>query len=243
MRAVILAAGRGSRLEGAGAGVVKPLMPVGGVPLIDRVLCTLASAGVREAAIVLGYQGETIQRHLEGLSSPIVLHFVENPEWRLANGVSVLAAGAFVRGPTLLSMADHLYDAAIPQALLAEPPGPGEAALAVDRNISGVFDLDDATKVRTEGDRIVDIGKEIPVFDALDTGVFSITEGLVDALTTARAERGDCSLSDGVRRLAAAGRMWAREAPGARWLDVDTPESLRHAERTFAAAVPSKTST
>jgi len=241
MRAVILAAGRGSRLEGAGTGVVKPLVPVGGVPMIDRVLATMASAGVREAAIVLGYQGDTIRRHLLARVFPITLQFVENPEWRLANGVSVLAASGFVRGPTLLSMADHLYDAAIPQALLAAPPGSGEAALAVDRDIESVFDLDDATKVRTEGGRIVDIGKEISVFDALDTGVFSITEGLVEALAAARAERGDCSLSDGVRRLAAAGRMWARDVTHARWLDVDTPDSLRHAERIFAATAKAST--
>lgn len=242
MRAVILAAGRGSRLEPFGAGVVKPLTPVAGAPLIDRVLAVLAEAGVTEAALVLGYQGETIRRHLTTRQAPVALSFFENAEWTLSNGVSVLCAAEFIRGygPTLLSMADHLYDAAIVRALIERPPGPGEAALAVDRDIAGVFDLDDATKVRTDGERIVDIGKQIPVFDALDTGVFSITDGLVDALAVERAARGDCSLSDGVRRLAEQGRMWARDVTHARWLDVDTPESLRFAEQSLHAPIKPK---
>jgi len=233
MKAVILAAGRGSRLPGHG--VVKPLVPVKGVPLIDRVLGALKDVGVRSVVVVVGFEADSIRAHLRDRPhDDLTIMVVDNPDWELANGVSVLAAAEHVRGPTLLSMADHLYDATLPKALLMAGSPRGGALLAVDRAIGDVFDINDATKVRLEGQRIVDIGKELPSYDAVDTGVFLITEGLVEALHEARQRQGDCSLSDGVRRLAGAGKMHALDVTGAFWLDVDTPEAWRFAESRFS---------
>jgi len=70
----------------------------------------------------------------------------------------------------------------------------------VDPNIDRIFDLDDATKVRRDGDRIVDIGKEIARYDALDTGMFLCSPSLFGRLEAATKD-GDCSLSDGMRQL------------------------------------------
>lgn len=63
-RAVILAAGTGSRLAEGGHDVPKPLRVVAGVPLLVRVLRTLELVGVQEAVIVTGYQGDEVQKAL-----------------------------------------------------------------------------------------------------------------------------------------------------------------------------------
>ena len=100
--------------------------------------------------------------------------------------------------------------------------------------MTGVFDLDDATKVRRDGNHIVDIGKEIDKYDALDTGMFLCSPALFDRLQSA-VKDGNCSLSDGMRQLAQDRCLRALDIGEAGWQDLDTPEALAHAESNFAA--------
>ncbi len=231
-RAIVLAAGTGSRLRSGGNQTPKPLRPVAGVPLLVRVLRTLASEGVREAVVVTGYEGEAIRSRLLARESELGLavSFVDNPRYLAKNGVSLLAAAEFVDRECLLSMADHLYSPALVRRLARARLSPGACALAVDRNIDDCFDLDDATKVRVRGGQIVEVGKELPTYDALDTGVFRIGPALIRELSRLDRDNGDCSLSEGVSALAARGDFVACDVGDARWIDVDTPETHAHAE-------------
>ena len=129
-------------------------------------------------------------------------------------------------------MADHIFEPETARVLLQQRLGSGEVILAVDPNIDRIFDLDDATKVLRDGDRIVDIGKEIADYDALDTGMFLCSPSLFDRLDSATRD-GNCSLSDGMRQLAEERRLRALEIGEANWQDVDTPEALAHAEGVF----------
>ncbi|HSN99373.1 MAG TPA: NTP transferase domain-containing protein [Candidatus Nanopelagicales bacterium] len=229
-RAVVLAAGTGSRLVN-GEAQPKPLKPVAGVPLLVRILRVLQAEGIREAVIVVGHQGDLIRRALVAEPSlTLSFTFVENEHFTLKNGVSLLAARAHVTEGTLLTMADHLYAPEIVRRLRAMDLPRGASALAIDHDIERCFDLDDATKVRVEHGRIVDIGKEIAAYDALDTGVFRIGPELLDELACLFAKHGDCSLSDGVRALSARGMFHVCDAGDARWIDVDTPAALEQAE-------------
>lgn len=233
-RAIVLAAGTGSRLV-SGELEPKPLKPVSGVPLLVRILRTLSSEGIREVVIVTGYKQELIRRALDAdRSLGLDISFVTNERFDKKNGVSLLAARDYVVEGTLLTMADHLYAPAIVRRLNALGLPGGAAALGVDYDIPRCFDLDDATKVRVERGLIVDIGKEIPAYDALDTGVFRIGPSLVDSLARVYDERGDCSLSEGVRALADRGLFAACDVGDARWVDVDTPSALVEAERLIA---------
>jgi 2-aminoethylphosphonate-pyruvate transaminase len=226
-RGIILAAGRGSRLVN-GSGIPKPLVEVGGKPMIQHVLTAFREAGLSEAVVVVGYQAEKIRQALAG-EQGIAITIVENPDWQKSNGVSLLAAARYVDQPCILSMADHLYEAPMVRMLCRLPVIDGICHLLVDDEAEAVFDIDDATKVRRLGDRIVAIGKELDDYDGIDCGVFRITPALIDALAATYRERGDCSLSDGVRQLCSRGLMRAVQVAGETWLDVDTPQALRHA--------------
>src|SRR5688500_1572171 len=109
-RAIVLAAGTGSRLSDSAEAAPKPLRKVAGVPLLVRVLCTLQSVGIQEAVIVTGFQGDTVRRAL--LSEPrlgLKLSFVENTEYLKKNGVSLLFARKYIDRECLLTMSDHLF--------------------------------------------------------------------------------------------------------------------------------------
>jgi choline kinase len=230
---LILAAGNGSRIASVAAGVPKPLVPLRGIPLLEHVMMSCQEAGITRFVIVVGYRADQIRRWFAERSfDNISVTLVENLEYHKANGVSALAAKDELRNPFLLLMSDHIFEPKTAKALLQQPLVDGEVILAVDHNVDGVFDLDDATKVKCEADHIVDIGKDLARYDALDTGMFLCSPALLLRLESAKKD-GDCSLSDGMRQLAREQKLKAFDIGDAHWQDVDSPEALAHAESVF----------
>lgn len=203
--------------------------------MIKRTALTLRAAGVKRIVVVVGFMGDMITAAIRGDSAykraGLTIDIVDNPEYSLANGVSVLAGARYVDAPFLLSMADHIYDSSLAAKVARADMRKADLYLCVDRRVSEVYDIDDATKVRTVNGRIVDIGKTIPQYDCIDCGVFAVSKGLVRELERARADKGDCSLSDGVQRLAERGRARVVDVGSAFWQDVDTAEARLRAER------------
>ena len=237
--AVILAAGKGTRLRQTDDALPKPLTVVGGMPLIKRTILTLGKAGVRRVVVVTGFMADQVRATVTGDAAygaaGIEIAFAHNPEFELANGVSVMVGGAACNGPFALSMADHIYTPAIARLVVESDLTRADLYLATDPRIDQVLDIDDATKVRTEDGRIMEIGKQLQQYDRIDCGVFAVSPRLLDMLRDERAERGDCSLSDGVRRLARAGRARVVDIGNEQWQDVDTPADREHAERALGA--------
>jgi 1L-myo-inositol 1-phosphate cytidylyltransferase len=230
---LILAAGNGSRIASVANGVPKPLVPLCGVPLLEHVMTTSREAGIERFVIVAGYRADLIRRWLsERPMDGISVTLIENLEYQKANGVSALAAKTELNQPFLLLMSDHIFEPKTAKALLRQPLADDEVILAVDSKIDRVFDLDDATKVQRKGNYIVGIGKDLPSYDALDTGMFLCSPTLFDRLEAAR-KNGDCSLSDGMRRLAQDWKLRAFDIGDGHWQDVDSPQALAHAEEIY----------
>lgn len=237
---VVLAAGTGWRLlQGDAARPSKPLTPVGGVPLLYRVLAGLVVAGCARVVVVVGYAGEAIRSAVsrDRPAGSVPVAFAQNDRYELKNGVSVLAAESLVGDASeiVLAMGDHLVGDEIWSLAGAHRPPEDGATLLVDRRVSEVLDLDDATKVRTSNDRIVAIGKEIDPYDAIDVGVFVASRALFSALRGVYAARGDVSLSEGIQSLASDGKMTVLDVGDGFWQDVDDARMLAHAEAQLAA--------
>ena len=232
---VVLAAGFGSRLKGVVASTdLKPLTPVAGTPLIVRTLHSLETAGCGRVVIVLGHHADMLRAGIEAIyNGPLEVVFAMNERYEKQNGLSVLAARPYVDGDFILTMADHVFGDEVMELAGSYMPEPGHAALLVDYKLDSIFDMDDATKALVEDGKITAIDKKLTDFDAVDTGVFVCTEGLMDALQALDDENGDASLSDGVRYLAASGRMHALDIGDGFWQDVDTPEMMGHATKVL----------
>lgn len=230
--AIILAAGKGERLVN-GLTFPKPLKRVGGVPLIVRAIRNLERAGVDRVVVIVGYLSDVLRRGLSRYKFRAELVFVQNDEYEKPNGTSLLKAKDYVQGPTFVLMSDHLWAPALIEPIDAFEIGPDEAVLGIDFDIERCVDIPDATKVLLEGEKIVRISKELPHYHALDTGVFKISRGLIEALEQADGPEG-CSLSQGVQALAARGAMKAVSVGSAMWIDVDTPMAHAFAEESLA---------
>ena len=228
---LILAAGNGTRLRPVSASLPKPLVRFQGRPILEHVMLRAQQAGIAEFVIVVGYRSDLIRQWFDTCwAGRASLTWVENLDYNEPNGISALKAKNAIRNDFLLLMADHLFEPNTAKMLMKQRLAPGEVILAVDPKIDRVFDLDDATKVRRVGNRIVDIGKEIQAYDALDTGMFLCTPRLFDDLESASKD-GKCSLSDGMRRVSQRGGFRAMEIGDGRWHDLDTPDALAHAGR------------
>lgn len=237
MNCLIIAAGTGGRLREKGPS--KPLIPIRGVPLLERVIARARAAGVERFFVVSGYRGEQVRAALDELSAreAISITHIVNDDWQRANGVSVLKAKPHLQGPFLLTMCDHLVDPGILRGLAATNPAPGTVTLAVDFNVAGsINDLDDVTRVKCSDGRIEAIGKVIRDFNAIDTGVFLCSPIIFDALEASQAG-GDDSLSGAMNVLAAWGKARAFDVQGRLWLDVDEPVSFGKAEELLAAGI------
>ena len=231
--ALILAAGNGSRIAARSGEGPKPLVSLNGKPLLEHVMSSARQAGIERFVIVVGYRGQTIKEWYNNHPLPgVEVTWIENPDFRKDNGISVLCAQKEIEENFLLLMADHIFEAETARSLLRQPARHDEVILAIDRNIGTVFDLDDATKVKIEQDRIVEIGKWLRSYNALDTGMFLCSPSLFERLDSAK-RNGNCSLSDGMRRLAEERKLKAFDVGDGHWQDVDTPEAFTYAESIF----------
>jgi choline kinase len=226
---IILAAGNGSRLGSSTSGIPKPLLPVNGLPLIGHALAHARAGGCSDAVIVIGYEGARVRAALDGLSAGLTLQFVENRDYQAPNGVSLLAAEPLAGPRFFLQMVDHLFADAALGHLAARPLDAGESGrVLVDRAPVGL-DLDDATRVRLDGERVTAIGKGIEPWDAIDAGCFVLTRAVFDALRGVSSSQA-CTVSSGMRQLAACNALGSADVAGIRWIDVDTPHDRESAE-------------
>jgi len=239
--AVILMAGEGSRLRGSDNTFLKPFVPVLGRPLISYTLDALVRAGIKTVNFVVGFEsGRMIGQVKQLIPSGLSASFIENRDWQKQNGISLLAAAGRVGKPFLLTMSDHLFDGAVVDRLL-DSSELSFLNIAVDRKLDSIFDLEDAMKVQTRGNRITDIGKNLRHYDAIDTGLFVCPLQIFDYLERAKSgsSGSDCSLADGIRMMAGDNRVSAIDIGDAWWQDVDTPQMLQYAERQMSERMQS----
>jgi choline kinase len=156
MRALVLAAGRGSRLGTFTADRPKCLVDVAGRALLQRQVAALRAAGARQVGVITGWCSDAF--------AGSTLELFENPRWAQSTMVESLAAAEewLLAGPVLVSYGDIVYSAATARRL-AEAAGP--LAISYDPHWEALWrsrfeqPLDDAeTFVRDARGDLVDIG-------------------------------------------------------------------------------------
>ena len=233
MKCLVIAAGRGSRLSGKGNS--KPLVPLLGLPLIERTILTAKKSGINDFYVVTGYEGEKVRRYLDkiGQRTNTNITHVINEEWEKGNGISVLKARDLIKEPFILLMADHLFDYSILDGLKKEQISEDEIILAVDRNIESnkLVDIDDVTKVLIEdNNKITAIGKNISNYNAYDTGIFLCSPVLFHAIEDSFLSTGDSTLSGGIRILSGNGNAKTFDIQDSYWVDVDDEKAFSKAK-------------
>jgi NDP-sugar pyrophosphorylase family protein len=234
VRAFVLAGGLGTRLAPLGdrfGGVPKPLVPVGGRPLLERQLEWLAGHGVREAVLCTGHGGERVLEALgDGARLGTRLHYSAEPEPLGTAGALRLARG-HVRGPALVLNGDTLAPCD-PWALERarwESGALGAVALfhVAEASARGRVERDAGGRVA----RFIEKDAAHPGPAWVNGGVYAFAPAVWSYIPSA----GAVSLErDVLPRIAAEGRLVGVEAEGEFW-DIGTPEDWARADRRFAS--------
>jgi len=235
MQALILAAGRGSRMGKKTHELPKCLLEVGGRTLIEHQLETLADQGVGPVGIVVGYCADEI-REVVGIRAEYIL----NSAWRRTNSLySFWSAREWIHGPVMVLNSDLLYDPRIIAKLL-EVKGD---AFAFD---SGAGDGAEQMKVQLSDGLLVGMSKELPAEDASgeNVGILKFEERTARNLLQ-RAER---IIEDGGENhwMSAAVSELAQEVPikavdvsGLPWGEIDFAYDLHRVRKDVWPAIRS----
>ena len=131
MQAIILAAGMGKRLGEYTRNNTKCMVPVNGIPLIDRMLDQLCHLNLNRIVIVVGYEGRKLMDHVGTEHKGLRIEYVENPIYDRTNNIYSLALAKerLQEDDTLLLESDLIFEDRL-LSLLLENPSPNLALVA-----------------------------------------------------------------------------------------------------------------
>ena len=164
---LIVAAGKGTRIKGLGD--LKPMINLGGKPLIEHAMLAAASSGVDHFVIVVGYKAELLQTFLEGIAEKYKwkVTTVFNPDFERENGISVLAGAPYLKGDFFLAMCDHVVEPSLYAILQKAELPEGAVGLGVDLDMNNpTVDIEDVTKVFYKDGLIRNIDKKLTTYNA-----------------------------------------------------------------------------
>jgi choline kinase len=239
MKAIILAAGQGSRLGHMVDSRPKCLIDFNGRTLLDRQLDTLAANGVREAVVVTGFHDELIEAALAKRSGGPAVRTIFNPFFKVADNLgSLFLAREALTGECLVWNGDTLVSDALMRQVVTNRQG--GICVTVDRK--DAYDADDMKVIRDEGDgRLRAIGKRIAKgVNAESIGLLAFRGGGAERFRAA-IERG-MRTSEGttiwylrvIHHLAQNGEVWTLDISGEEWGEVDFPEDVERARELTA---------
>ena len=231
--AVVLAAGRGTRMRELTEEIPKPMVEVRGRPILQHILEGLASVGFEQALIVVGYRKEVIQHYFgDGQRVGLKLEYVEQVKQDGTGRVVGLAEPYCGDQPFLLSYGDILVDLSVYKNL--QDLGQAEMLIAVkhstDVSKGGAAYLDDRF-------HLVDLREKQSATEAkthwYNAGIYTFRRsifGFIEKLE--KSPRGEYELTDAIRAMCQTGaQIKAVEIKGA-WADVRDPEILRELNQT-----------
>ena len=227
-QAVLLAAGRGTRMRDLTNELPKPMIAVRGRPILEHIIGGLRAAGVERVLIIVGWHGEVVRECFgDGSRGGVSIEYATQ-EVQDGTGRVVELARPFVgTEPFLLSYGDILVDPANYPRLTKLPAD--TAALV---SVKGSEDVSKGGAVFVnERFELIDLREKPkpgePTSPWYNAGIYAFRSSIFDF--TARLERsprGEYELTDAIRALAQSGRkVQALELSGA-WADVRDPEIL-----------------
>lgn len=230
MKVIVPMAGRGSRLRPHTLTIPKPLVPVGGKPIVHRLvedIAAVCSEKIDEIAFVVGRFGEEAERELIEVAAKLgakgSIHYQDTP---LGTAHAVLCAAEKLDGPVVVAFADTLF----------------KANFKIDPNDDGILwvkQIDDPSafgviKMNEKGEIIdfVEKPKEF-VSDLAMIGIYYFKDGqrlrkeLEYLIENNVIKGGEYQLPDALRRLTEAGYKFK---PGEviEWLDCGNKEVTVH---------------
>jgi len=227
-KAVLLAAGRGTRMRELTQDLPKPMLPVRGKPVLQHIVEGLRDAAVREILIVVGWQAEVVSKFFgDGSKFGVRINYTAQTVQDGTGKVVELARGFAGAEPFLLSYGDILIAPENYSRICAALPG-AEAVVSVKRSddvsqggavfVNEQFELIDLREKPQPGEATS------PWYNA---GVYTFRPSIFKHIAELqKSPRGEYELTDAICALARGGKMVRALELTGEWADVRDPEVL-----------------
>jgi choline kinase len=233
MKAIILAAGVGKRLWPVTQHKPKCLIEIGGQTLLSRYLDALASVGVREAVIVVGYKQEMIRAAVGTYCRGVDVSYLVNEEFHRGSISSLWIARAALSDDVVIMDADVLFHREILRRLVASP---FENCLLMDDTVK---QTGEECMVVVQGERVIALSKKVPErYDVAGEGVGFLrvrrgdTHHVIGSLKGyIDQDRWDIEDEDGLLQFFRDVKVGHEKIGGLPWTEIDFPEDVTKAER------------
>lgn len=226
-KAIILAAGTGKRLDRHDN--PKPLVRVGGKPMILHVIEQMQDAGITDIHIVIGHRGEEIQRETTGnprITANIV--YESQPD----SGENALLKSLFAlrddmpAEPFFMSMADLIIEKnpfRVMQEIKVEKSDGALLYSLVGTDASKFERAGALSRVCVDGECITEVGRDLPKFDGLEVGVYHFPRGALQSLYEMSLRSGAKDLGELLAHIAKERKLGWKSLEEGEWFDVNTP--------------------
>jgi choline kinase len=235
MKAVILAAGQGTRIRSVNGERPKCLIEVDNTTILDHQLEALSMAGIDDVAIVVGYEKDQIIGHVKSRRPNAIsrVHFIENPAFAITNNIySLWLALDWLEGDSFIVLnADVIFS---PEIL--------QSAVRPYASISMIVDplwRDETMKVIIEGDRVIRMSKRISreEFSGTYIGITIFSRAIANKFFHTMNEliaagRVNDFFNSAVQQLANDGvQVGYTSTDGWAWAEIDDPLDLTFAQQ------------
>lgn len=235
MKAVVLAAGEGTRMRPLTANLPKPLLPVAGKPFLRHTLEALRTAGIRDVAILVGWQGHRVRESFgTGEALGLSIAYEEQAE-RRGTAHAVGRMRRHVKGAFLCVNGDVVVSGGALKELVAHHAKVGAPVIGLaevaDPRAFGVVELD--------GDRVVGLEEKPkdPRSGLINAGIYVFDDGIFPLIDeTPLSPRGEYEITDTIRALITSRDVHGFRLPG-EWIDVGRPWDLLRANAALLASL------
>lgn len=223
-RALVLAAGEGTRLRPLTQHRPKPMLPAGTKPILERAFDSLIDGGIADLHVVVGYEADRVKSYFGPTyrGVPITYHTQRS---QLGSGDAVLAGTSAIESDTLVVNGDQLFDGRLVEAVIdAHDPTESIATLGlVESEYAPSYGA-----VTIDGDRITEL-IEKPADDhyrLLNAGVYAIAPEVVAALEETERSDGELALTTTLAALVDSDRLVRGVTVESHWKDATYPWDL-----------------
>jgi len=238
LKGVILAAGYGSRLTSTIKSGQKSLVELAGLSFIERVLFSFSRYSIKDVIVILGYGDKILKDKIgDGKNYGVAITYIKCADWKNGNGSSLFSAKEALRGTKrfILSMADTWFEPEVIHQMMRNTKDAN--ILCVDKKIERIQNIEEATKVKVKSSGLITkIGKELSDFNAVDCGIFILSEDVFEALNKS-FRNGDYSLSGAIQQLVHRGKVATHDIGEYHWQDIDTENDLHEANKKLMSSL------
>lgn len=228
MQALVLAAGKGTRMRGLCERFAKPMLPLANIPMIEHILDGLAPAGITRAHVAVGHCAEQIREHFSRKPHPLSPDFIEQADPTGTGSAALLGKSAVGDEPFLLAFGDIIVSRANYAELVKDFHNGGWDAMLTTRRVP---DPCRGAAVYVEGRRVVRlVEKPEPGTSATNldnAGLFIFRPAIFGLLEKLKpSPRGEYELTDAISAMIAANLNVGAHAIEGFWFNLTDPEAL-----------------